>query len=225
MVETRQKLTRTEIITAMSHYYRAEVQRSLAWRERLDRTTNWAVAGSAAFLGFGFAHPEIHHSLFLFSFAIVYILLGVESRRYRFYDAYEYRVRLLNEHFMYGILAEGDLNMDPDDEISRFWRAEVASDLRYPQYKMGFRQALARRMRANYGYLFGILLLGWLVKIMIHPRPAGSLAGIVEHAAIGDIPGFVTLVFMLLFAGHVVVILSSKRSRKPAGGGEILHRR
>ena len=44
---TDQKLSSAELVTALSHYYRAEVQRSLAWRDRLDRTTNWAVAGTA----------------------------------------------------------------------------------------------------------------------------------------------------------------------------------
>jgi len=66
-----EKLSRAETITALSHYYRAEVQRSLAWRERLDRTTNWAVGAAAAFLGFAFAHPEIPHVAFLFGFGIV----------------------------------------------------------------------------------------------------------------------------------------------------------
>ncbi|MEJ2525797.1 MAG: DUF2270 domain-containing protein, partial [Desulfuromonadales bacterium] len=60
-----QKLSRSEEITALAHYYRAEVQRSLAWRERLDRTTNWAVGATAAFLGFGFSHPEINHVFYV----------------------------------------------------------------------------------------------------------------------------------------------------------------
>src|SRR5512138_669157 len=103
-IQSTEKLTRGETITALVHYYRAEVTRSLAWRERLDRTTNWAVGATAALLGFGFSHPEINHSLFLFAFAIVYTLLFVEARRYRYYDAYEYRVRLLHQYFIYGVL-------------------------------------------------------------------------------------------------------------------------
>ncbi|HTG81872.1 MAG TPA: DUF2270 domain-containing protein, partial [Geobacteraceae bacterium] len=55
-----EKLTRSETITALAHYYRGEVSRSLMWRERLDRTTNWAVGATAAFLGFAFSHPEIN---------------------------------------------------------------------------------------------------------------------------------------------------------------------
>ncbi len=210
------KLTRSEIITALIHYYRAEVTRSLAWRARLDRTTNWAVGAAAAFLGFSFSHPEIHHSLFLFGFAIVYTLLFVEARRYRFFDAYEYRVRLLHQYFIHGVLT-GRLDMDEGS----LWVAELASDLRYPQYKMDLRYALGQRFKANYIYLFTVLLAGWLVKIKVHPVPAHNFRQYLEQAAIGDIPGWSILLFILAFIGHAVVLLYF--ARKPSGGGDIFN--
>ncbi len=58
-----------------------------------------AAGSAAAFLGFSFSHPEIHHSLFLFGLATVYTLLLVEARRYRFFDAYEYSPRSLSLEF------------------------------------------------------------------------------------------------------------------------------
>jgi uncharacterized membrane protein len=214
--KNEQKLTRSEIITALSHYYRAEVTRSLAWRDRLDLTTNWAVGASAAFLGFAFANAEIHHSLFFFALAIVYTLLFVEARRYRFYDAYEYRVRLLHQNFVYGTLT-GRLDL----EEGSFWVAELASDLRYPQYKMDFRYALGRRLHANYIYLFGLLLVGWLFKIKMHPVPAGSWQQYLQQAALGAIPGWFTLLLILLFLSHLFVLI--RLGRKPRGGRDILY--
>jgi len=211
-----EKLSRTETITALSHYYRAEVQRSLAWRERLDRTTNWAVGTTAAFLGFAFAHPEISHVAFFFGFAIVYILLYVESRRYRFFDAYEYRVRLLHQNFVYGVLTH---NLDLAE--GSYWVAELASDLRYPQYKMSLVYALGRRLYANYSYLFSVLLLGWLFKIKLHPQPAGSWRQFVDQAAVGGIPGWVTLVAMLLFVAHALALVAVGRQHR--GGRDILY--
>lgn len=210
-----QKLTRTETITALSHYYRGEVTRSLAWRQRLDHTTNWAVGAAAALLGFGFSHPEIHHSLFFFALALVYVLLYVEARRYRFYDAYEYRVRLLHQNFIYGVLT-GKLEV----EEGSFWLAELASDLKYPQYKMDFVYALGRRLHANYAYLFSILLVGWLVKIKLHPVPARSWRQYLEQASLGALPGWVILLFILLFAAHMLVLI--RLSRKPRGGRDVL---
>jgi len=210
------RLSRGELITTLAHYYRAEVQRSLAWRERLDLTTNWAVGSTAAVLGFGFSHPEFPHIFFLFGLAIVYILLYVESRRYRFYDAYEYRVRLLHQHFIYGALT-GDL----DIEKGNFWVAELASDLRHPQYKMDRLHALGRRLHANYIYLFAVLLSGWLFKIKIHPEPSRSWRQFVDQAAIGGLPGGVILLCISLFVLHLLVL--AWHGRKPQGGRDVFY--
>jgi uncharacterized membrane protein len=211
-----QKLTRSETITALAHYYRAEVTRSLAWRERLDHTTNWAVGAAVAFTGFGFTHPEIPHSIFFFGLAIVYVLLFVEARRYRFYDAYEYRVRLLHQNFVYGVLT-GRLDL----EEGSFWVAELASDLRHPQYKMDFAYALGRRLKANYVYLFAILLAAWLVKIRLHPAPARSWRQFLDQAAIGGLPGWATFLLVLAFIGHAVLLI--RIASKPRGGRDILY--
>ncbi|WP_432821144.1 DUF2270 domain-containing protein [Trichloromonas sp.] len=210
------KLSRGELITALVHYYRAEVQRSLAWRERLDLTTNWAVGSTAAVLGFGFSHPEYPHVFFLFGLAIVYILLYVESRRYRFYDAYEYRVRLLHQNFVYGALT-GELDLEKET----FWVAELASDLMHPQYKMGRRHALGRRLHANYIYLFAVLLSGWLFKVKIHPEPSQSWHQFVGQAAIGELPGWVVLLCIFLFVLHLAVL--AWHGRKPQGGRDVFY--
>jgi len=218
-----QQLSRSELVTLLAHYYRAEVQRSLAWRERLDRTTNWAVGATAAFLGFGFSHPEFPHAFFLFGVAILYTLLLVEARRFRFYDAYEYRVRLLHQNFIYHGVAHGTLSEDPGLEGEGvYWRAELASDLRYPQYKMGVVYALGRRIGANYIYLFGILLAGWLMKIKLHPHMVHDWEGYLEQAAIGRLPGWITLAFALLFLVHLLVLLAVGLQKR--GGRDVLYR-
>ncbi|RMF45025.1 MAG: DUF2270 domain-containing protein [Deltaproteobacteria bacterium] len=219
----QQALSRSEQITAISHYYRAEVQRSLAWRERLDRTTNWAGAMTTAFLGFGFSHPEIHHSIFAFGYAILMILLYIEARRFRFFDAYEYRVRLLNQHFIYGILAHGVLPTDFDQQDETYWRAEIASDLRYPQYKMGMRQALCRRLRANYIWFYLLLLAAWMVKVWIHPRVAHSWSEFLSQGAVGALPGGVVLGLQLVLLG--VVLWLGHLGQRRIGGRDVLHTR
>jgi uncharacterized membrane protein len=221
---TRQPLSRSEQVTVMAHYYRAEVQRSLAWRERLDRTTNWAVGATAAFLGFGFAHPEISHAMFLFGLAIIYVLLFVESRRFRYYDAYEYRIRLLHHHFIYGVLVEGTVPVELGFDDTTFWRAELASDLRSPQYKMSRWTALGRRIYANYGYLFAILIIGWLLKIKLHPVPAVTWQQFYDQAAIGFIPGWMILLFIICFIAHLYVLMFLGR-RSRVGQDQLLMRR
>lgn len=215
-------IQRNELITILAHYYRAEVQRSLAWRERLDRTTNWAVGATAAFLGFGFSHPEFPHPFFLFGLAILYTLLLVEARRFRFYDAYEYRVRLMHQNFIYDAVAHGTLNdAPPFDSNGIYWRAELASDLRYPQYKMSVAYAIGRRIGANYIYLFAILIAGWLMKIKFHPQPVDSWAAYVRQAAIGGLSGWFTFAFILLFIAHLLFLFLT--SLKKRGGRDVLH--
>ena len=219
-----QRLTRGEQITVLTHYYRAEVSRSLAWRERLDRTTNWAVGATAAFLGFGFSHQEINHVFYLFGLATVYVLLFVESRRFRYYDAYEFRVRLLHHHFIYGVLVEQTIPDEVSFDQTTFWRAELASDLRYPQYKMTRTTALGRRIYANYGYLFAILVAGWLFKIKLHPVPAVTLQQFYDQAAIGFVPGWMTFLFMAVFVVHLYVLMRFGR-RSRIGQDQLLMRR
>jgi len=218
---TDEKLTRNETISILVHYYRAEVQRSLAWRERLDRTTNWAVAGTAAFLGFGFSHPEIPHLFFLFGLSILYLLLFVEARRFRFYDAYEYRVRLMNQNMIYSVLSQDTLPADPLGDEGIFWRAELASDLRFPQYKMSLSEAINKRVRANYIYLFLIMLAGWILKLVSHPVSAKTWQELLTHARVGPVPGELTLLFLLAFLLHLFYL--ARRISHPSGGREIIH--
>lgn len=211
-------LTRTETITAVIHYYRAESARALAWRERLDRTTNWAVAATAAFLGFAFSHPEITHAAFVFGLAMVYILLIVEARRFRFYDAYEYRVRLLHQEFVANIL-KGRLDLSPE----ALWRTDLADDLLHPRYKMTTMQAVGQRIHANYIYLFGVLLAGWMLKIKLHPLIARSWRQYLDQAAIGELPGFWPLLFMVVFAAHLLYL--RRLGRKAIGGRDLIYPR
>ncbi len=196
------QLGRSELITLFAHYYRGEVQRSLAWRERLDRTTNWAVGTTAAFLGFGFSHPEIPHTIYFFGTAVVYTLLFVESRRFRFYDAYEYRVRLMHQNLVYGALT-GTLDISSTNN----WVAELASDLRHPKYKIDMRHALGRRLRANYIFLFSILLCGWLFKIAIHPEPLTHWSQIFLRTGWHFIPNWLLPLLVLLFLVHLLILM------------------
>ncbi|BCR03493.1 membrane protein [Desulfuromonas versatilis] len=218
MVEERREnrqLSTGETITALMHYYRGEVTRSLAWRERLDRTTNWSVGTTAAFLGFGFSHPEIIHAFFLFGLAIAYILLYVESRRYRFFDAYEYRVKLIHQNFVADVLLER-----MDSETASRWRQALAKDLLHPRYKMTLVQAMGRRIYANYIFLFVVLVAGWLLKMLLHPQPAHTWGQFLEQAGAGVIPGWVTLLFIFAFLLHLVVLM--RIGRKAKGGEETL---
>ena len=84
-----------EVNTAMVHFYRGEVQRSNTWRNRLDTTTNWAVLTAGATLSFAFSSPNNPHFVIPINSILVAIFLLMEARRYRYYEIWASRVRVL----------------------------------------------------------------------------------------------------------------------------------
>src|SRR5215813_1408368 len=77
-----------ESVNALSHYYRGELSRMISWRDRLDRTTNWAITGAGAMLSVSLSSPQSHHGVLLFAMVLIYLMLNIESRRYRFFHVY-----------------------------------------------------------------------------------------------------------------------------------------
>ncbi len=80
--------SQSETVTAMVHYYRAEIARMAGWRQRIDQTSNWAITVVAALLSVSLSTPSSHHGVLLFAMVLVYLLLMIEARRYRFFDVY-----------------------------------------------------------------------------------------------------------------------------------------
>lgn len=174
--------------SAMAHLYRGEIHRMKLWRERLDRTTNWAVIVMAAIITWAFSSPDNPHYILLIGVATLAVFLVIEARRYRGYEIWRTRVRILQENvWAYGL--------DPTaGVVDSEWREKLSSDYRTPTVKISAEEAIAHRLRRVYLPLFGILLAAWLVRITaFSPEPW------VESAAIGMIPGAVVLGVVALF--------------------------
>lgn len=73
--------------------------RMMSWRDRLDRTTNWAITGVGAMLSLSLSSPQSHHGVLLFAMLLVFLLLFIESLRYRFFHVYRSRVRLIERNY------------------------------------------------------------------------------------------------------------------------------
>src|ERR671933_207131 len=85
-VKARQPIFPTssaEYVNSLSHYSRGELARMRGGRDRLDRTTNWAITGAGAMLSVSLSSPQSHHGVLLFAMVLVFLLLHIESRRYR----------------------------------------------------------------------------------------------------------------------------------------------
>ena len=127
-------------ITTLAHYYRGEMARMMSWRDRLDRTTNWAIGAVTAMLSITLATANAHHSVLIFSMVLVFLLLQIESRRYRFFHLFRTRVRLLERNYYAPFF-------DPEKQAASLdWATELAETLRHPRFSIGRRQAMARRL-------------------------------------------------------------------------------
>jgi uncharacterized membrane protein len=158
-------LTRQEYMQTMVHFYRGEVHRSTSWRQRLDATTNWAVLTSAAMLSFALGSSDTPHIILLLSNLIILAYLSIEARRYRYFEVYRARVRMLEENFLIPVVTR------QLESPMMSWREMVAMDLDLPKYKTTMIEAIGFRLRRNYVYIFAILLGGWVVKLALHPTP------------------------------------------------------
>jgi uncharacterized membrane protein len=62
-------------------------------------------------------------------------------------------------------------------------------------------EAVGRRLRRTYQWIYGILLASWLVLLLSHPTATTNLDEIADRAAIGPISGLFVIVGMLAFYG------------------------
>ena len=160
-----QKLAPAEFNTAMVHFYRGEIQRSNVWRGRLDATTNWAVITAGATLSFVFSSPDNPHFAIPINSILVSIFLFMEARRYRYYEVWANRVRILETGYFAPMLSHRTI--PPDKE----WADHISADLITPHFTISEWEAVGRRLRSNYLWIFMLLALSWALKIYIHPSP------------------------------------------------------
>src|SRR2546426_8799725 len=117
-----------EFNTAMIHFYRGEIQRSNTWRNRLDTTTNWAVITAGATLSFVFSSPDNPHFAIPINTILVSIFLFMEARRYRYYEVWANRVRVLETGYVSPMLSHRTI--PPDKE----WAEHISADLITPHF-------------------------------------------------------------------------------------------
>ena len=213
----RQPLTRPEYLNVLVHFYRAEVGRSTVWRQRLDATTNWAVLTAAGMLSFTFSSPQRTHLTLLLSNFLVLAFLVIEARRYRYFEVYRARVRMLEENFLLPVITRR-----LESPKGSRWRDQVAEDLDRPKYKCTFPEAMGFRLRRNYIFLFAILLAAWLIKLAIHPVEARSWREIVERMRVGGLtPAVILGLGVAFYAALAVVYREGRKIHGEAPADEI----
>ena len=214
-------LQRMEYITAMAHLYRGELQRSLSWRLRLDTTTNWAVVTTAGILTFAFNNPQYASQTLLAGMYALLLYLILEAQRFRFFDVFHSRLRMVEENF-YGPLLRRDLASPRTG-----WGHAVADDLFVPHFHLSLRQAIKAPLGRVYAPLFVALIVGWLLVVVLQRREAGD--SWFEILSIGVVPGWVPSLLVLgLFVFLLVCVSTAPPVRRlqdaeptvPTAGGD-----
>jgi uncharacterized membrane protein len=200
-------------VNAMSHFYRGEMGRIMVWRQRLDVTSNWAITSTTAIITIAFSTRGVPHIIFFFNLAIVWVLLWIEARRYRFYDAFRARVRMLEAHFLVPMV------MENREMLQGEWKKLVCEDLILPCFKISKLEAIGRRLKRNYMFIFILILMAWVVKIFLHASaPINDFVSFYHALRIGNIPSWLVA---LIFAGTFVTVISITIYVSNKSSGEI----
>lgn len=203
--------------TAMVHFFRAEVTRANVWRQRLDATTNWAVVTTAAVLTFVFGSESVDtHSVIVLNMLLITIFLYIEARRYRYYELWSYRVRLMETDFFAAMLV-------PPFRPAGDWAESVAENLLQPNFPISMWEAFGRRYRRNYLWLYLLLILAWFLRITLYPDPVASWEQIMQRASLGMLSGEIFLGVGALFNVALLAIGLLTRGLH-AATGEVLPR-
>lgn len=211
-IEGQRSAFSTADITALSHLYRGELYRSTVWRTRLDATTNWAVVTTGLALSLTFSSETASPLPLVLVGLLVATFLYIEARRYRFFDFWRMRAHVLEVHFF------GPMLRGRGIEVENGWNEILYQDYRAPTLHITYAEAVGRRLRHNYGWIFAIQVIAYIGKLLIHPVPVASLQELWTRAAIGPIPGQLVLLAGVAFhATWIVVAIMTFRSRRGAG--------
>lgn len=202
-------------LNVLIHFYRGELARAVAWRQRMDTTTHWAIITATALISVSFGTPGTSHIILPFASALIYLLLAIEGRRYRFYDVWRTRVRMLEVHFIVPSVAfEHRL---PEGN----WREHLSNDLFKPTYKISYWEAIGRRLQRNYIWLFTIVFAAWCVKALMQINDQGfdafAVRSLDENATI-LVPAW--LVWVIVGGFHTFILtvyIFAIRSRQATG--------
>jgi uncharacterized membrane protein len=204
-------------IGALAHLYRGELYRSTVWRTRLDASTNWAVVSTGLALSLTFSSASASPLPLVLVGLLVAVFLYIEARRYRFFDFWRVRAHILETQFFGPILLGNGVQVDNG------WNEILYQDYRKPRVHITFPDALGRRLRKNYGWIFTIQVTAYLGKLAIHPTPLDSFEEFWTRATIGPIPGQLVLFAGLVFhTSWIVLAFVTLRGGRGRGQSRVL---
>ncbi len=202
----------TGLGSVAAHLYRGEMERMVEWRGRLDTTTNWAVTVMSAIVAYAFS-GEVSHAVILAGLIMGTVFLFIEARRFRDYDIWRSRVRVLQENLFANAL-------DPSQGVEHdAWRAELSRDYREPERKISYRGAFSHRLRRVYLPLITAMLVGWAFHVWAF-NPDETFF---EGASLPGVSGTVVIAAIGLYYAILLVLSVPLSSKERGESGDADH--
>ena len=197
-------------LQVLAHFYRGELSRANVWRQRMDATSHWAVVSTMAIVSLAYSAGETSIVLLPFCCLLLYLLLHIEARRYRYFDVWRMRVRMLEVHLMVPALLQDEPLSEGD------WREVLCNDLLSPTYKMSRWEAIGRRLSRTYIWLFLIVLGSWLLLAWVRAPKDGELLHRVQQAFTYESipPGYVILGMAVFYAYLLILLIATSGKRQ-----------
>jgi uncharacterized membrane protein len=142
---------------------------------------------------------------------LTYFFLHIEARRFVYYEASRHRARLLECNFFPEVLGEA---VDPH------WTASLVTALQQRAPRVSRMGAIGWRLRRNYLWFYGVVLLTWFSKLDIAGEPPRDLGAFVARAAIGSIPGWLVCAVVGVFYTWLIVVAVVARRMYPMGADD-----
>ncbi|HKM62715.1 MAG TPA: DUF2270 domain-containing protein [Acidisphaera sp.] len=198
-------------IGALAHLYRGELYRSTVWRTRLDATTNWAVVSTGLALSLTFSSESASPLPLVLVGLLVAVFLNIEARRYRFFDFWRVRAHILETQFFGPVLLGQGVN------VANGWNQVLHQDYVRPRLHITYLDAVGRRLRKNYAWIFTIQAISYFGKLLIHPTAVETFDQLLHRATIGPVPGGLVLLAGLVFhsswAALAILTVHARRGR------------
>jgi hypothetical protein len=140
----------------------------------------------------------------------------MEARRYRYYELWSYRVRLMETDFYSAMLV-------PPFHPSPEWAESLAESLLSPSFPISMWEAFGRRLRRNYLWIFLVLYVSWAAKIWLFPEPALTLNEFIARSTVGPASGLIMIVLGIIYHSFLAIIAIATVSMTQATG-EVLPR-
>ena len=194
------------LVTAVVQLYRADVDRELALRRRLDATSWWAISLSLTISGLVLADQRVSPVALLVLMLIDFGFVVLEARRLAdpsYWAAHRRKSLLERDGALLGQLAAGT-------------RAALVSTFETPPHGLDWRTAIGWRLRRNYLAILGAVLSIWVTRLYLQAG-VWSFSSMVGEAHIHDVPG--TVVCSLVGIVYAALCVLAWTASDPHRGG------